>query len=173
MANEPKTLGNKPKPTNKEPVDERGLTWKQEQFAQEFVKSMNTVDAAKKAGYGETYAKAKAHRILRNEKVAKRIEQIRREMSAHTTITPEEVLRRVYKIADKADNAQDYGNALRALDQVGRLLGMYVDKSEVKVENAFSSGDDEAAIARDTKHLARVAGLKVIQGGKPDDPQDT
>ena len=49
------------------------LTAQQEQFCLEFIKDLNAVRAAIRAGYGEQHAKKNAWQIIRNPAVAERI----------------------------------------------------------------------------------------------------
>ena len=59
----------------------------------------------------------------------------------------------------------DYTNANRAMETVGKHLGMFVDRSEQKVTQ-LTKGDEPEVVKQDINRLAEVIGLKVVDGGK-------
>lgn len=148
-------------------IDPEKLTPKEVIFCVEYVKQLNARAAALTAGYGATYAKTRATQILKRPRVIKEIERLRAAASASTSVTPADILRRIDKIARTSEDAKDSANALRALEMMGRHLGMFTDKHEsrITVENPFKSGDDEETLSKDAGRLARI-GMSVIKGGK-------
>ena len=143
------------------------LTPKEKIFCIEYVKLLNARAAAGIAGYGASYTRSKATQILKRPRVIKEIERLRAAASASTSVTPADILRRIDKIARKAEDGADSANALRALEMMGRHLGMFTDKHESKVtiDNPFKSGNDEETLTKDTSRLAKIA-LTAIEGGK-------
>ena len=75
------------------------LTPQQEQFCQEFIKDLNALRAAVRAGYGEQHAKKNAWQIVRNPNVSARLAELKAEQTKRTKIEADEILRRLVRIA--------------------------------------------------------------------------
>jgi phage terminase small subunit len=152
------------------------LTFRQEQFAREFIKDFVASAAAIRAGYSEQTARKVGYQLLMKPHIAAKIDELQGERIKRTKIDSDEILRRLMRIADRTEQDGDYNAALRSLELLGKNLAMWTDKniSEVTYKNPFSSGQDEEAIQRDAERMADVirAGkekttvLGVIEGGK-------
>ena len=135
------------------------LTAQQEQFCLEFIKDLNAVRAAIRAGYGEQHAKKNAWTIIRNPAVAARISELKADQTKRTKIEADDILRRLVRIAEKTEQEGDYQAAIRSLELLGKHQAMWTDKNltEMEVKNAFATGNSEADIQRDVERLKKIA----------------
>ena len=135
------------------------LTAQQEQFCLEFIKDLNAVRAAIRAGYGEQHAKKNAWTIIRNPAVASRISDLKADQTKRTKIEADDILRRLVRIAEKTEQEGDYQAAIRSLELLGKHQAMWTDKNltEMEVKNAFATGNSEEDIARDVDRLKKIA----------------
>ena len=135
------------------------LTAQQEQFCLEFIKDLNAVRAAIRAGYGEQHAKKNAWTIIRNPAVAERISELKADQTKRTKIEADDILRRLVRIAEKTEQEGDYQAAIRSLELLGKHQAMWTDKNltEMEVKNAFATGNSEEDIARDVERLKKIA----------------
>ena len=143
------------------------ITAQQEQFCLEFIKDLNAVRAAIRAGYGEQHAKKNAWTIIRNPAVAERISELKADQTKRTKIEADDILRRLVRIAEKTEQEGDYQAAIRSLELLGKHQAMWTDKNltEMEVKNAFATGNSEEDIARDVERLKKIATphLKLIK----------
>lgn len=115
------------------------MTDKQKTFAEEYLKDLNATRA-----YKETYRRVKSDdvaaangsRLLRNAKVAAYIEKQMARRSERTQVSQDEVVKELAKIGFSRTGAVDelemkIGDKLKALELLGRHLGMFTDKQEV------------------------------------------
>lgn len=102
------------------------LTLKQRTFAEEYVRTKgNGTQAAKNAGYAESGAHVEASRALRKPKVAQVIEYLVRKHE----ISADRVLTRLDNLSVKAEQAGQFGAAIAAERDIGKAIGMFVDRS--------------------------------------------
>ena len=144
------------------------LTPQQEQFCQEFIKDLNALRAAIRAGYGEQHAKKNAWQIVRNPTVSARIAELKAEQTKRTKIEADDILRRLVRIAEKTEQEGDYNAAIRSLELLGKHQAMWTEKNitEMNVQNAFATGNSEEDIQRDVERLKKIAApkLKLVEG---------
>lgn len=144
------------------------LTPQQEQFCQEFIKDLNALRAAVRAGYGEQHAKKNAWQIVRNPNVSARIAELKAEQTKRTKIEADDILRRLVRIAEKTEQEGDYNAAIRSLELLGKHQAMWTEKNitEMNVQNAFATGNSEEDIERDVERLKKIAApkLKLVEG---------
>ena len=106
------------------------LTARQERFCQEYVLNRkNGTKAAVAAGYAEKSAGVAACRLLKQDKITSRVRALIQERWNHLIITKEQVLLDTYAIAEK-NSAADPRTAVKALELVGKELGMFGDRVE-------------------------------------------
>ena len=140
--------------------EERPLTGKQEAFAKLVAGGAVLSDA-----YRECYAAdsmkdstvwSEACRLAQNPKVSARIKDIQADMEAdRRTIErrrEEWVLKRLSEEADQADNAS---SRIRALELVGKTIGMFTDRVEQSDTTERSASDIERELRAKLERLAR------------------
>ena len=94
------------------------LTDQREQFAQAYVLTRNGADAARRSGYAEKHANNQAYRLLKDEEVLARIEELSTEMTTDLDVVAE--VEQQYKSA----KAQGQGQvSLKALELLSRVRG--------------------------------------------------
>lgn len=100
---------------------------KQERFCREYVIDLNGTQAAIRSGYAEKAAHVQASRLLSNDKVQARIEQLQAESAARTNASADDVVKMLLDSYDAATEAGQYGPAIRAAELLGRRHAMFRD----------------------------------------------
>lgn len=114
------------------------LTPKQQTFVDEYLVDLNATQAAIRAGYSKKTARSQGERMLTNVDVAAAIQKGFQERSERTQITAEKVLLELAVIAfadlqQLADMGGRISDKLKALELIGKHLGMFTEKVENKV----------------------------------------
>ena len=84
-------------------------------FARCYALEGNKTKAAIQAGYAEGSAHVQGHRMLKNDKIARRVQEIRDWSVKHSDISDEELLTHVTDLAMNADRAADQINASKLI----------------------------------------------------------
>lgn len=111
------------------------LTPKQEKFAQCVASGMNQ-SAAYRAAYdaGEMSAPAintEAYVMAQNPDIAHRIEELRIPLEEQVGITLKSHIARLQALGAKAEGVDKFEAALKAEELTGKVLGYYVNKTEL------------------------------------------
>jgi len=150
--------------------NDKGLTDRQEIFCTEFIKDLNAIAAAKRAGYGKLTAERNAYKFLKHEAIRKRIEELKAESFKRTAIDSDDILRRLVRIADRTEQEGDFNAAIRSLELLGKHKALWTEKTvnETTIMNAFASGNSDEDIERDVERLKKIATpkLKIVSGEK-------
>ncbi|MFC2073777.1 terminase small subunit [Campylobacterota bacterium] len=107
------------------------LTKKQQDFCEEFVVSRSVSQAAYTAGFSANYAKKKAYKLLQDERIISKIDELDK---AYTTNRVRGIQR---KALEKLDEVLDQGRTaekLKAIEQVFRISGL-AKGLEVEAQN--------------------------------------
>ena len=107
------------------------LTAKQRAFVDEYLVDLNATQAAIRAGYSAKTAGAAGGRLLQDVKIRAAIDAGKEKRSENTQITAETVLLDIMRIGRKAEEAEDYSNALKASELQGKHLKLFSDRLEV------------------------------------------
>ena len=105
------------------------MTYKQELFIQEYIKTGNTTSSAIKAGYSEKTAKSIGQRLLTNVDIKKRIEELSQKIANNNIMTAKERQEYLTKLINIED--VKVSNKLKALDILNKMTGEYIQKLEV------------------------------------------
>ena len=125
------------------------MTDKQNVFVQEYLKDLNATQAAIRAGYSAHTAYSIGQRLLRNVEISNAINSAMSERSERAKLTADYVLQNLHEIAQRCmqkspvmvkgeqaidDEGRhlwtfDAKNALRALELIGKHMGMFSDKN--------------------------------------------
>lgn len=108
------------------------LTPQQERFVTEYLIDLNATAAYKRAGYKAEgkVAESAASRLLSNVKVRQAVDLGKKERADRLRIDGDQVLRNIARITDMAEQARDFGSALRGNEMIGRHLKLFTDKVE-------------------------------------------
>lgn len=133
-----------------------GLTWNQELFALNMIKQGDPIQAYISSGYNIAFnepmefLKLKAERVLKNPKVRARMNELHEEAVLDTIrnskITADDVIARLLRIADRAEEQDEFTAAIKATELIGKDMGMFKDVKETTVKFDQLSTDDETAI---------------------------
>ena len=138
--------------------DKDRLTAKQEAFAQLVAKGSMLVEAYREAGYmpngsDKTQWEA-ASRLMANSKVLARVKQLQADMEEdRRTIErrrEEYVLKRLQEEAEQADTD---GARVRALELMGKTIGMFTDRVETDDKTERQAADIEAELRQKLERL--------------------
>lgn len=141
------------------------LTERQEVFCNEFIKDLNAVQAAIRAGYSTQHAKKNAYTLLRQARISERIAELKGESIKRTKIEADDILRRLVRIAERTEQEGDYNAAIRSLELLGKHQALWTDRNITEIQNAFATGNSDEDIARDIERLQKIAApkLKIVK----------
>lgn len=110
------------------------MTPKQARFVSEYLIDLNATAAAKRAGYSEKTADKIGPELLGKTSVSEAIAVAIRKREKKTEITAEYVLSNLKTIVERCMSSSEFDarGAAKALELLGKHLGMFTDK--VKVE---------------------------------------
>jgi phage terminase small subunit len=106
------------------------LTPKQERFVQEYLKDLNAAAAARRAGYSAKTADMIGYQLLQKTTVSEAIVAAKAERARRCKLTATWVIRRLRREAIKARSP---AARVRALELLGKHLGLFVDRHEVNM----------------------------------------
>ena len=129
------------------------LSAKVERFCLEYVVDYNGTQAAIRAGYSDKSAYSQANRMLKNADVLARIRALQEEQAKRLSLNSDMVVAKIMETYSRCMQAEpvmewdymakeykptgeytfDSKGALRALELLGKHIGMFVDKHEVEV----------------------------------------
>lgn len=109
------------------------LTAKQERFVEEYLVDLNATQAAIRAGYSQKTADRIGPELLGKTCVSESIQKARQRREQRTAITQDRVLKELEKVgfaaaADYTDATLKYSNKLKALELLGKHLGLFDGK---------------------------------------------
>ena len=112
------------------------LTPKQKKFIDEYLIDLNATQAAIRAGYSPKTAGAIGKENLQKPQITEGLQKARERQQARTEVTADLVLKELLEIAtDAADDGIGsrlrYTNKLKALELLGKHLGMFTEKVKV------------------------------------------
>lgn len=107
-----------------------GLTPKQERFVAEYLIDSNGKRAAEAAGYSPRTAGRIASETLLNPKVKAALAAARKRIATKLDLTAEKVLADIERIANKAEKARRFGDALKGKEMLGKHLKLFTEKHE-------------------------------------------
>ena len=137
----------------------RPLSYRERRFSELYAASGNGKQAYIDAGYSPNGAHQGASRLLSRVEVREAIEALKPPaVAVEDMISPAYVLS---VLKDVAENGETDGARVQAAPQLGRSLGMFVDKQESKLTTSFadeieSLQDEIKAAVRDAPSLRVV-----------------
>lgn len=144
------------------------MTDRQECFCREYILDYNGTQAAKRAGYSEKSAYSQAGRLLKNAEILARVRELQHEQVERLSVSADYVVLKLMETREKCmepvpvldSNGNQTGEytfdskgALRALELLGRHLGMFDDR--LKITAKMNTGKLDSILAQ-------------LKGGPPD-----
>lgn len=137
------------------------MTDKQKRFITEYLIDLSATQAAIRAGYSQRTAYSIGQRLLKNVEVKEAIKSAMKEREARTEISADYVLTNLREIAErcmqkqpvftKGEQATDEQgraiwtfnarDAIKALELLGKNLGLFIDKTEIKADTNYTLFD--------------------------------
>lgn len=117
-------------------MTEKKLTPKQERFVLAYMETGNASESYRKAydakQMTEKSVNETASRLLKNVKVAARLEALRAPVLEATQMTLEGHLQRLKELSDEAQENGKFGPAIQAEIARGKVSGFYVERVEME-----------------------------------------
>lgn len=122
------------------------LTEKQKLFVQEYLVDLNATQAAIRAGYKEKTAYSTGFENLRKPEIQEAIQSAIENRKTRTEITQDMVVTELGRVAfadanDSSESDLKYSNKLRALEMLGKHLGIF-ERSEKTTDEGVQIIDD-------------------------------
>ena len=119
------------------------LTPKQQRydrFVSEMLIDGNVTRSAKAAGYSEKTAYSQGHRLLKNVEIANAIKAGQKDIAKRNELTIDDIIKELEEARTAALTAESPQSSAAVAATMGKakVLGMLVDKSEVKNEGNIS-----------------------------------
>ena len=111
------------------------LTERQKRFVEEYLVDLNASQAAIRAGYSKNTSKSIGSQLLKHAEIQTAIQEGMQKRQQRTEITQDMVVDELKAVAfaeaaDSVDSELKYANKLKALELLGKHLGMFTDKVE-------------------------------------------
>lgn len=107
------------------------LTDRQARFCEEYLIDLNATQAAIRAGYSEKTAREQAAQNLSKLNIQEKIAELKAERSKRTEITQDSVIQELAAVARAEVKGVRAVDKLKALELLGKHLGMFVERYEV------------------------------------------
>ncbi|MCI6674787.1 MAG: terminase small subunit [Spirochaetaceae bacterium] len=104
------------------------MTDKQQRFVDEYMVDLNATQAAIRAGYSPKTAEVIGNQLLKKTLVSNEILKRKAKLSSVANWTAADVLKRLARLADEGYKDSD---KIKALELIGRHIGMFQDKVEL------------------------------------------
>jgi phage terminase small subunit len=123
------------------------LTPKQEKFAQEYVATSNASEAYRRAYDTKPTSKistvnANASQLLRDTRVAQRVDQIRASLVERNKLSIDDIIDELEEAREMGKITQQSSSMVSASMGKAKLLGLIVDRKEVTVHGMISAMTD-------------------------------
>ena len=136
------------------------LTSKQEAFCREFLVDLCGTRAAVRAGYAESGARTEGARLLAKANIQAHIAELQAERSRRTDIKADDVLRRLAREADAGDLAEPNSARIRAIELLGKHVGMFVDRKQIAIKPLELWTEEDIITFFGSEEAADEAGVK-------------
>lgn len=116
------------------------LNAKQSRFVDEYMVDLNATQAAIRAGYSEKTANEQGARLLVNVSIQEAVQEARQKRQERVELTQDMVVEELRKVgfadaADYTDAKLKYSNKLRALELLGKHIGIFEKRDSFDYED--------------------------------------
>ena len=119
------------------------MSARQERFAQLVSQGMSYtasyIESYQPNQRADTVINPKASNLAKKDKVQTRIKELMQENSVSSSWDRRRLLEATQRVHDKSIEKNQMATALKSLELIGRICGLLIDKSEVKVEHTLYS----------------------------------
>lgn len=150
------------------------LTDKQARFCEEYLIDLNATQAAIRAGYSEKTAREQAAQNLSKLNIQEKIAELKAERSKRTEITQDSVIQELAAVARAEIKGVRAVDKLKALELLGKHLGMFVERYEVnaaeiekRIAEAREQGKKEGT--QELLEAMPLEALKILAHTEPAD----
>ena len=119
------------------------LTLKQKRFVQEYLVDLNATQAAIRSGYSKKTANQQGPRLLVNVGIQGAIQKAQKSISERNEITVDKLLADLEETRKQSMKKKQYGWALRALELMGKHIGMFKENINYNMQNCGAIRDLE------------------------------
>ncbi len=150
------------------------LTDRQARFCEEYLIDLNATQAAIRAGYSEKTANEQGARLLANVSVQEKIAELKAERAKRTEMTQDSVIQELAAVARAEIKGVRAVDKLKALELLGKHLGMFVERYEVnaaeiekRIAEAREQGKKEGT--QELLEAMPLEALKILAHTEPAD----
>lgn len=150
------------------------LTDRQARFCEEYLIDLNATQAAIRAGYSEKTAREQAAQNLSKLNIQEKIAELKAERSKRTEITQDSVIQELTAVARAEVKGVRAVDKLKALELLGKHLGMFVERYEVnaaeiekRIAEAREQGKKEGT--QELLEAMPLEALKILAHTEPAD----
>ena len=130
----------------------------EEKFCQEYLKCHDITEAYRRACGGELNT-GNVKAIWDRPNVQARLAVLRVQAVQAMKVEVNDIVKGIMEVYGRAIEAGDYTNANKAMELLGKHLGMFVERKEVKSNvDVHTSGEDAEKAKEDVKRLVGVLG---------------
>lgn len=150
------------------------LTDRQARFCEEYLIDLNATQAAIRAGYSEKTANEQGARLLANVSVQEKIAELKAERAKRTEMKQDSVIQELAAVARAEVKGVRAVDKLKALELLGKHLGMFVERYEVnaaeiekRIAEAREQGKKEGT--QELLEAMPLEALKILAHTEPED----
>ncbi|MGM9649233.1 MAG: terminase small subunit [Butyricicoccaceae bacterium] len=120
------------------------MTERQKKFAEYYAQCGNAAEAARRAGYSESYAAHRTDEMLRNVEIMNYIRELTEKTQSERILT---AVRRQEILSELAeDHAVEVKDRIKAIDVLNKMTGEYTVKVDASVQSSEKLADVMAQI---------------------------
>lgn len=150
------------------------LTDRQARFCEEYLIDLNATQAAIRAGYSEKTANRIASELLSKLDIQEKIAELKAERAKRTEMTQDSVIQELAAVARAEVKGVCAVDKLKALELLGKHLGMFVERYEVnaaeiekRIAEAREQGKKEGT--QELLEAMPLEALKILAHTEPAD----
>ncbi len=150
------------------------LTDRQARFCEEYLIDLNATQAAIRAGYSKKTAREQAAQNLSKLNIQEKIAELKAERAKRTEMTQDSVIQELAAVARAEVKGVRAVDKLKALELLGKHLGMFVERYEVnaaeiekRIAEAREQGKKEGT--QELLEAMPLEALKILAHTEPAD----
>ena len=147
---------------------------RQIRFCEEFLNPENKFSIAAAyiaAGYSHKSASTNAYELYNKPHIQAEIMRLKSKRLKHQEVSVSRVVEDLLRIARKAEKEGMFAPATRALELVGKHIGMFHEKIDMEIN--YDAKGDTPEIDREIERLLKILPTEKIKKETADDPEET